>query len=86
MKCLLILLLIISANSSAFEQTDYQCLTDCTGRGYQYNYCKSQCSYDSSKQFTQPQQQRPKQTDFQCLTDCTSKGYMYNFCSDRCSY
>lgn len=26
-------------------QIDYKCLNDCTGRGYQYNFCSQKCSY-----------------------------------------
>jgi len=24
---------------------DYKCMSDCTGAGYSYRYCKSACSY-----------------------------------------
>lgn len=62
--------------SSASAATDYQCVNDCTGKGYMYQYCTSICSYDSSPQQIQPQQQAPTyqpqripQTDFQCLNN-----------------
>lgn len=87
-----VLLLSLTLAVPALAATDYQCMNDCTNRGYMYQYCKSRCSYDTTPQWEQPLQQNPyntpriPQTDYQCLYDCTSKGYLYQFCKERCSY
>jgi hypothetical protein len=81
-RILLALLLPLYAQAA----TDYQCVNDCTQKNYQYSYCTSVCSYDSSPQVYTPRNNQIPQTDFQCLNDCTAKGYLYNFCQSRCSY
>jgi hypothetical protein len=92
-----ILVLLVSAIAGvAYGGTDYQCVNNCTGKGYLYQYCMSQCSYDDNPHQQQPssplQSQNPytitptPQTDYKCLSDCTSKGYLYQLCKERCSY
>ena len=88
---LLLILLIAPISASAFQQTDYQCVNQCTSAGNQYGLCVARCSWDNSQQ--QQQQQEPtyqapkiKQTDYQCVSNCTNKGYQYGLCVDRCSY
>ena len=71
-----------------YAATDYQCVSDCTQKGYMYQYCTSRCFYNDSpypRQDAAPRQ-RPRQTDFQCVSDCTNRGYMYQYCQERCSY
>lgn len=85
------LLSLIVFSSGASAATDYQCMNDCTNKGYMYQFCTSRCSYDSSPQQVQPQApiyqpQRTPQTDYQCLNNCTAKGYMYQYCQQQCSY
>ena len=77
----LIIVLFLVFSGSAYAATDYQCVNDCTEKGYMYNFCKEKCSYDNT-----PQYEKPKQTDFQCMSDCQDKGYMYQYCKERCSY
>lgn len=86
MKRLLIAILLTPIFS--FAQTDYQCVNDCTGKGYQYQFCTSKCSFNEQTQLYQqtPQIQPIKQTDYACVNDCTKKGYQYQFCTSRCSY
>lgn len=60
---------------------DYTCQSDCTDKGYQYDFCQSKCSYDDAGSFG-----KFKQKDYSCMDDCTDNGYMYQFCQDRCSY
>lgn len=79
--------------SASNAGTDYQCVNDCTGKGYMYQYCQSRCSYDDNPSRQRPiQPQNPfqmpqiPQTDYKCVSDCTSKGYLYQYCQQRCSY
>lgn len=30
---------------SETPRTDYQCLSDCVDKGYQFSFCRSKCSY-----------------------------------------
>lgn len=82
------ILLALFLISPAMAATDFQCVNDCTSKGYMYNYCTDRCSYSTG--YDQPQQtrqpQRIKQTDYKCLSDCTARGYMYNYCQQQCSY
>jgi len=85
MKKLALLLFMVVFSSISSAQTDYQCVNDCTQKGYQYQFCTSKCSFNNNEQqFTQPQ--RIKQTDYQCVNDCTQKGYQYQYCTERCSF
>lgn len=94
MRYILILIALIPINSLAFKQTDFACMADCASKGYQYNFCQAQCSFETAPNTTYqyqpmpPMQQMPpiKQTDYKCVTDCTSKGYMYNYCTSVCSF
>ena len=89
MKKLILFVVAVLFSTISAAQTDYQCVNDCTQKGYQYQFCTSQCSFNNNsnnvQQYTQPQQ-RIKQTDYQCVNDCTQKGYQYQFCTERCSY
>jgi hypothetical protein len=86
MKNTLLSLLLMSVPIYGSTATDYQCVNDCTAKGYMYNLCQQQCSYDSSPQVYTPRNNQIKQTDYQCVNDCTQKGYQYTFCQSRCSY
>jgi hypothetical protein len=74
----------------AIAGTDYTCVSDCTAKGYMYNYCTSRCSYDDNSrgsswgEESRPRRQQP-QTDYSCMSDCTSR-YMYDYCKQKCSY
>lgn len=91
LKVMFVLFVLVIA-SAAHAGTDYQCVNDCTAKGYMYNYCTSRCSYDNNPYQQQQQPSNPyqvtpiPQTDFKCLNDCTNKGYMYSLCKERCSY
>lgn len=80
MKTLITLFALAALASPAHAITDYQCVNDCTQRGYLYSVCVSQCSTDDDRR-----QPGPHQTDYQCVNDCTSQGYLYSVCVDRCS-
>lgn len=73
-----------------YAQTDYQCVSDCTAKNYQYAYCQSKCSFDNSAPAVIGADptiyNKIKQTDFQCVNDCTSKGYQYGYCTSHCSF
>ena len=43
-KIITVLTLLFSING--FAGTDYNCVSDCTARGYMYNLCTEKCSYD----------------------------------------
>lgn len=47
-KLIITLIVTISALAclKAIAFTDYACMNDCTSRGYSYQLCKHQCSYD----------------------------------------
>lgn len=84
-KYLLMIALLLPGIVNA--QTDYQCVNDCTAKGYQYGYCNSKCSFNDQPQVYQPAQiQTIKQIDYACVNDCTKKGYQYQFCTSRCSF
>ena len=96
---LLLLFFSLSTSAFAFRATDYQCLNNCTSRGYMYQYCQQQCSYETSPAPAPVPMPAPAipsvpsfapqkipQIDYQCMNDCTSNGYMYQFCQSRCSY
>lgn len=79
------LLLVLAGPASA--GVDYACLSDCTGRGYLYQYCQQACSFQESPDHLGPRgQQKIKQTDYACVQDCTNNGYLYQYCVERCSY
>lgn len=82
------LLLVLLAPLTLQAATDYQCVSDCTAKNYQYSYCTSKCSFDdgSSRLYESQNNNQIKQTDYACVSDCTAKGYMYNFCTDKCSF
>ena len=84
MKRLITLTLLIAA-TSVFAATDYQCVNDCTAKGYMYNLCTDRCSFDESYK-SNSNNNAIKQTDYQCVNDCTAKGYQYNYCSNICSF
>jgi len=96
MNRIAITLTLLAIATAANAGTDYQCVNDCTRKGYMYQYCQSLCSYDdnpSRQQPVQPQNPyqtpqlpRAPQTDYQCVNDCTNKGYLYQYCQQRCSY
>ena len=87
MRNIFILIALIPLNALAFKQTDYACVSDCSSKGYQYNFCQAQCSYETSPNNGGYQfQQHIKQTDYKCVSDCTAKGYMYNYCTNLCSF
>jgi len=79
-KPLLAITIIFSTTGNALQSSDYQCVSDCTSRGYMYQLCQSKCSYDSAGV------QQPASTDYNCVNDCTSKGQMYQYCQEKCSY
>lgn len=76
----IIVLLFLLLTNNAFALTDYQCVNDCTARGYMYNYCTEKCSYGDREPF------KIKQTDYKCVNDCTRQGYQYQYCTNICSY
>ena len=92
----LVIVLILIFSGSAYAATDYRCVSDCTGKGYNYNYCVQKCSYDSpgTTPNTTPEKQdsrlrylQPsKKVDPFCVSDCTYKGFLYNYCKEKCSY
>lgn len=92
MKIALVIMSIVLLPAISFSATDYTCMSKCSEKGYLYDYCKEQCSYDTGqdqqKYSPAPYQpiQRPKQTDYTCMNNCSQAGYMYNLCKERCSY
>ena len=88
MRALVMLAISLSfVASPCVAATDYKCVSDCTSRGYQYNYCTAQCSYETPGLPTSPQPSvTPHGTDYKCLNNCTAKGYMYQYCQQICSY
>ena len=42
---LIVLVLLLAGTAYAYCQTDYQCMNNCTAKGYQWGYCKSMCSW-----------------------------------------
>ena len=87
-KVMFIILFLVIASVS-YAGTDYQCVNNCTAKGYLYQYCTSQCSYNDSspRQSQDPYTITPvPRTDYQCVSDCTAKGYLYQLCKERCSY
>jgi len=81
------LLVAMLLSIEALAGTDYNCVSDCTGKGYLYSLCQNKCSYpDSPSSNNSNSFSQPKGTDYQCVNDCTAKGYMYNYCKSRCSY
>lgn len=94
---LLTMVIVFASTCLAWSgmQTDFKCMSDCMAKGYMYNYCKSECSYElpdrstpSNPYNTNPYNNtsQPHGTDYKCMNDCTSKGYMYNYCKSACSY
>lgn len=69
----------------SFASTDYQCVSDCSQKGYQYQLCVSKCSFDNNYQ-TFGNSNLTKQTDYQCVNQCSQKGYQYGYCQSICSY
>ena len=69
MKSIVLSITLLCA-SSVYAATDYKCLNDCTGHGYMYNYCLSQCSYNNP--FTQ-QQTQPQPLDFGAINNARKR-------------
>lgn len=66
----------------SFASIDYNCLSDCTDKGYMYAFCQSKCSYGDNDS----QRSSNNNRDYQCVSDCTDKGYQYSYCQEHCSY
>lgn len=86
MKIFILMISSLIYSAVVIAQTDYQCVSDCTSKGYQYNLCNNKCSFNEDNSFTLKPLEQQKQTDYQCVTDCTNKGYQYNLCTERCSF
>ena len=62
---------------------DYMCQSNCIAKGYMFDYCQQQCSYNSQPLIPS---KKTKQTDYKCQSDCMSRGYLFDYCESRCSY
>lgn len=41
-------ILVLNFSNKSFAAVDAICQSDCTGKGYSYNYCQQACSYNGS--------------------------------------
>lgn len=82
---LLAALFVLLGINTAAAGTDFACVSDCTARGYLYQYCVANCSYADALPMPAPAFQ-PHGTDFGCVNACTNRGYLYEYCAQACSY
>ncbi len=100
-KTRLLLLLTFLFTPAAHANVDYKCQSDCTSRGYTYQYCSQACSYqpqhhgsnfgnllrlDNVPVLELPNQNNNRRTDARCMSNCQQQGYGYGYCQNRCQY
>jgi hypothetical protein len=62
MKKLILLMFLLGCTcATAYGGTDYKCVSDCSTKGYMYNYCLSACSFDNPYPQPAPQYAPPPQ-------------------------
>lgn len=49
MKRIALTLVLLAFSVVTNAGTDYQCLTNCTSKGYVYQLCNERCSYDNNR-------------------------------------
>lgn len=89
MKNLMFSAILALLATPAMALTDYQCVNDCTAKGYLYGLCVDRCTVQQAPiQQQQAIQASPpiQRTDYQCLNRCTQAGYQYGLCKAKCSY
>ena len=58
-KLILLTFLLTFTYTTAHAATDFRCVNDCTRRGYMYQFCVQNCSYDSAPApYSPPPQQQ----------------------------
>lgn len=45
MKTIIVLAVLAISQFGVVHTTDYQCMSDCSAKGYAYRLCKQMCSY-----------------------------------------